>query len=187
MTFVPTTSQTVGPYFAIGLESLYINDLTGPGISGERIVVTGRVIDSAGQPVPDAVIETWQANSHGKYPDAADIQNKPVEPGFRGFARIPTDKQGCFRLTTIKPGQTPAPEEGLQAPHLAVTIFMRGLLRHLVTRIYFADERSNESDPVLKLVPQSRRNTLLARNAGENVYEWNIDFRQATETVFFGC
>ena len=110
MTLRATTWQTVGPFFKIGLAWLYREDLAGAGVAGERIEITGRVLDGDGNTVPDAVLELWQANSHGKYAHPEDEQYKPVDEGFSGFARIATDDQGRFRFTTIKPGQVPAPE-----------------------------------------------------------------------------
>ena len=189
MTLRATTSQTVGPFFTIGLTRMNQTDLVGPGVSGERVTIEGRVFDGDGAPIPDAVIEIWQANSHGKYNHPEDEQDKPVEPGFRGYGRIPTDETGRFSFTTIKPGAVPGPDGKMQAPHIAVSIFMRGLLRRLVTRIYFADEPGNEEDFVLHLVEASRRGTLIARKVAgrEGVLEWNVLTQGADETVFFDC
>src|SRR5580700_6203067 len=128
MTLRATTSQTVGPFFSIGMERLNCAELAGPGVAGERVTIEGRVLDADGVGVPDAVIELWQANSHGKYAHPEDDQNKPLDAKFSGFGRIATDDQGRFRFTTIKPGQVPAPETSkkstpwapLQAPHINV-------------------------------------------------------------------
>ncbi|HEU4440966.1 MAG TPA: protocatechuate 3,4-dioxygenase subunit alpha, partial [Burkholderiales bacterium] len=135
--------------------------------------------------VGDGLIEIWQANAAGKYAHPEDKQNKPLERGWRGFGRIPTDVKGGFEFNTIKPGRVPGPDGKLQAPHLVVAVFMRGLLKHLATRIYFPDEPANTEDPILKLVPAARRATLVARRAGKNALEWNVILQGKNETVFF--
>jgi protocatechuate 3,4-dioxygenase alpha subunit len=198
MGFQATTSQTVGPYFQIGLARVYIDDLTAPGVSGQVIEIEGRVFDGDGQPVPDGVIEIWQADAQGRYahPEfSPDLENDahvngptPRGPGaFRGFGRVPTQADGSFRLKTIKPGRVPAPDGTLQAPHIAVSVFMRGLLRRLVTRIYFPDEASNAEDFALKLVEAGRRHTLIAKKLRDGRLEWNVVLQGADETVFFDC
>lgn len=189
MSLQATTSQTVGPYFSIGLAWLNQDNLVGPGVSGERVTIEGRVLDGDGQPVPDAMIEVWQANSHGKYAHAEDTQDKPLEAGFQGFGRIPTDNNGKFRFATIKPGQVPGPDGSPQAPHIVVSVFARGLERRLVTRIYFPGEPSNEGDFALNRVEQARRGTLIAGRAGGrgNTLEWNVNLQGPAETVFFDC
>jgi protocatechuate 3,4-dioxygenase, alpha subunit len=182
-----TTSQTVGPYFSIGLTRLKKVDLAGPGVSGERITIEGRVLDGDRKPVPDAVIEIWQANSHGKYAHPEDDQKKPLEPGFQGFGRIPVDENGKFSFTTIKPGAVPGPNGNPQAPHIAVSVFMRGLLRRLVTRIYFPDEPANAGEFVLNLVEPERRATLIAKKSANQTgrLEWNVILQGPDETIFF--
>jgi protocatechuate 3,4-dioxygenase alpha subunit len=189
MSVPPTTSQTVGPFFSIGCDRLSRNNLAGPGISGERVTVKGRVLDGDGNPVPDALIEIWQANSHGKYVHPEDNQNKPLESGFQGFGRILTDDEGRFLFTTIKPGPVPAPGGKTQAPHLAVSVFARGLLRRLVTRMYFPDEPRNADDFALNLVPAERRATLIAKKiqSDGSVLEWDVILQGSSETVFFDC
>ncbi|MFZ0883199.1 MAG: protocatechuate 3,4-dioxygenase subunit alpha [Candidatus Acidiferrales bacterium] len=189
MTLRATTSQTVGPFFTIGLTRMNRSELAGPGVSGERVMIEGRVVDGDGVPVPDAVIEIWQANSFGKYAHPEDLQDKPIEVGFSGYGRVPTDELGRFSFTTIKPGAVPGPDGKMQAPHLAVSVFMRGLLKRLVTRIYFPDEAGNAGDFVLNLVEASRRGTLIARAvAGRaGVLEWNVVMQGEGETVFFDC
>ena len=162
MTLRATTSQTVGPFFSIGMERLNRAELAGPGVAGERVTIEGRVLDADGVGVPDSIIELWQANSYGKYEHPDDQQDKPVEAAFQGYGRIPTDEDGKFRFTTIKPGAVPGPDGKLQAPHIAVSVFMRGLLRRLVTRIYFPDEPGNAGDFALSLVEPGRRGTLIA-------------------------
>ena len=189
MTLRATTSQTVGPFFTIGLTRMNRSEVAGPGVSGERVTIEGRVVDGDGVPIPDAVIEIWQANSFGKYAHPEDLQDKPVEAGFPGYGRVPTDEAGRFSFTTIKPGAVPGPDGKMQAPHLAVSVFMRGLLKRLVTRIYFPDEAGNDRDFVLSLVEPSRRGTLIARAvAGRaGALEWNVVMQGKGETVFFDC
>ena len=189
MSLQATTSQTVGPFFKIGLEWLNRDNLAGPGVAGERVTVAGCVLDGDSKPVPDALLEIWQANSQGKYAHPEDTQNKTVEPGFTGYGRIPTDDNGHFRFTTIKPGQVPGPGGKLQAPHIVVSVFARGLLRRLVTRIYFPDEPANAADFALSQIEPARRGTLIARKlAGQTgTLEWNVVLQGAEETVFFDC
>jgi protocatechuate 3,4-dioxygenase alpha subunit len=185
MTRHATASQTVGPFLHIGLAWLTRDQLVPPDAAGERVTVTGRVLDGDGQPVPDALVEVWQANAHGKYAHPEDDQDKPLVPEFQGFGRVPTDERGAFRFTTVKPGRVPGPSGSLQAPHLLVVVFMRGLLRHLVTRLYFPDEPGNAEDPVLNLVPADRRATLIARAVANGVLAWDIVLQGPDETIFF--
>jgi len=189
MTLRATTSQTVGPFFSIGLERLNCAELAGPGVAGERVTIEGRVVDADGVGVPDAIVELWQANSYGKYEHPDDQQDKPVEAGFRGYGRIPTDEDGKFRFTTIKPGAVPGPDGKLQAPHIAVSVFMRGLLRRLVTRIYFPDEPGNAGDFALSLVEVERHGTLIARKTRgtDGLLKWDVIMQGPGETVFFDC
>jgi protocatechuate 3,4-dioxygenase alpha subunit len=184
-----TTWQTVGPFFPIGLQWLYKGNLVGPDVSCERIVIQGRVLDADGQGVPDAVLEIWQANSAGKYSHPEDTQDKPLEKGFDGFGRIPTAEDGSFRFTTVKPGRVAGPDDKLQAPHIVVSVFMRGLLRRLVTRIYFPDDPANAEDYALNLVEAARRATLIARRATDrsDLLEWDVLLQGPNETVFFDC
>jgi protocatechuate 3,4-dioxygenase alpha subunit len=187
MSFRATASQTVGPFFSIGLSRLYRNNLTGPGISGENIEIFGCILDGDGKPVPDGILEIWQANAHGKYAHPEDTQDKPIEEGFAGYGRVATDEEGRFRFATIKPGRVPGPGDEAQAPHLLVSVFTRGLLRRLVTRIYFADEPGNEGDFALQQVEPARRSTLIANKAEGRVgvFEWNVILQGENETVFF--
>lgn len=179
---VATPSQTVGPFFRIGMEALYTPDLA-PN-SADRIAISGRVLDGDAAPVNDAVLEIWQANALGKYAHPDDARALPLTAGFTGFGRVPTDAEGRFRFSTIKPGSVPGPRGVAQAPHLVVAVFMRGLLIHLLTRVYFPDEPGNASDPVLQLVPADRRATLVARRSAEGL-EWNVILQGDNETVFF--
>jgi len=185
MSLQATTWQTVGPYFRIGLEYLNSSDLAPAGTAGERFAVEGRILDADGIPVPDAVIEIWQANSNGEY--AAEAVDAPSTT-FTGFGRIPTDEDGKFRFTTIRPSPVPGPGNVMQAPHLAVRVMMRGLLKSLVTRMYFPSE-AVASDPVLQLIPVQRRETLIATvdpSRGATLL-WNIELQGEHETVFFDC
>ncbi len=185
MSLLLTAAQTVGPFVAIGFEKQAVTDVALPGVAGERVTITGRVLDGDGQPVGDAVIETWQANSYGKYAHPDDAQEKLLEENFKGFGRVLTDTQGGFRLSTIKPGKVAGPDGREQAPHITVVIFMRGLLKHLTTRIYFPDDAANAADPVLSLVPAARRATLIATKSAEGVLQWDVHLQGVHETVFF--
>lgn len=152
------------------------------GVGGERIQIKGKVLDGAGDFVEDALVEIWQADATGRYPQPGD------SAGFTGFGRSPTDfASGEFRFETIKPGRVADPEGELQAPHLIVVVQARGMLRPLFTRLYFADEETaNETDLVLGLVPPERRSTLIARwQADEDVYQFDIRLQGEDETVFF--
>ncbi len=182
-----TTSQTVGPFFSIGMDGLKLADLAPPGVAGERVSVAGRILDGDGQPVPDSLLELWQANAHGRYAHPADTQEAPLEPGFHGYGRVATDADGRFRFSTIKPGPVPGPTGAPQAPHIAVSLFARGLMKRLVTRLYFPGDPRNGSDHVLGLVPRERRATLVAAALGDGSLEWNVVLQGTGETVFFEC
>lgn len=184
MRLVASGSQTVGPYLHIGLTWLNTDRIAGPGVKGERVVIQGRLLDGDGVGVSDGLVEIWQANAAGNYAHPED-RRKAVEKGFRGFGRIPTDAKGRFRFGTIKPGRVPGPGGRRQAPHLNVTVFMRGLLKQLSTRIYFPGDPANAEDPILKRVPAARRATLLARRKAKGLLEWNIVLQGRNETVFF--
>jgi len=187
MSLQQTTSQTVGPYFAIGLAWLNCNHLAAPDVSGEKIAIQGSMVDADQKPVPDAVVEIWQANAHGKYAHPEDTQDKPIEEGFKGYGRALTDENGRFGFTTVKPGRVPGPDGKEQAPHIDVSVFVRGLLRRLVTRIYFANDPANGEDAVLALVPAERRDTLMAKRESNegNLLRFDIHLSGDQETVFF--
>jgi len=192
-----TPSQTVGPYFAYGLTSeqygyphsaIADGALVVDGIEGERIAIEGRVLDGTGDAISDAMIEIWQANAHGRYNHPADDRrDNRLEPEFSGFGRVGTgvDEDNRFRFWTVKPGSVSAGE----APHINVIVFMRGLLSHAYTRIYFSDEAdANAADPVLQSVPAERRDTLIAMrdDIGDTVvYRFDIHMQGDRETVFF--
>lgn len=182
-----TPSQTVGPFFAYGLVpeqyrygwgSIAGPDMADEATPGERIVVEGQVLDGAGEPIPDALLEIWQADASGRY---------ATEPGrnsrFTGFGRCGTGvlPGGGFRFTTVKPG---APSPG-EAPHINLILTMRGLLLHCFTRIYFEGEAGNAADPILLRVPAGRRGTLMARPASPGVWRFDIRMQGDAETVFF--
>jgi len=185
-----TSSQTAGPFFGPTLlrEDAIRNVLTQPETSGERIRIEGRVLDGDGMPVPDAMVEIWQANAHGRYNHSADRGPAQLDPSFLGFGRSGTTEEGSYWFETIKPGRVPFYQDKLQAPHICVTVFSRGLLNHLVTRLYFEDEQTNTEDPILLCVPDERRSTLLARrenHEGMIVYRFDIIMQGAGETAFF--
>lgn len=187
MSLPVTTSQTVGPFFRIGLDRLNCADIAAPGLPGEHIVIEGRVLDGDGVPVPDAVIEIWQANSLGKYDHPDDHQDNPTQEGFRGYGRISTSDDGRFCFRTIKPGPVPGPAGSTQAPHLVVSIFMRGLLRRLATRMYFPGDAEQAHDHILALVGTERRPTLIGAEDPKNngTLRWDIILQGPQETVFF--
>ena len=138
-------------------------------------------------PVPDAQLEIWQANPQGRHPKPRAAQSETGAPHFSGFGRTPTNAHGEFHFTTVKPGAVAGPNGSVQAPHIVVLIFMRGLLKHLATRIYFSGDPRNDSDPILLHVPVERRATLIAVNqpSAHNRFEWNILLQGENETVFF--
>lgn len=189
-TFPLTSSQTVGPFFSPALlrEDARRNVLTQPETAGERIRIEGRVLDGDGVPVPDALVEIWQANAHGRYHHPADVGPAPLDPSFLGSGRSGTAEDGSYWFETVKPGPVAFDGERLQAPHICVTVFARGLLNHLVTRLYFEDEPAKALDPVLQCVPEDRRATLLARREPGGamvVYHFDIVLQGAGETAFF--
>lgn len=214
MTFQPTTSltryaetpsQTGGPYVHIGLapqqagfeifDNNFGNVLVQPATKGERIRIEGRVFDGTGTPVRDVLIELWQANADGKYAHPADRQDKPLDPSFRGWGRTGADfDTGVYSFETIKPGQVVGANGQLQAPHVCLILFARGINIGLHTRLYFGDEDlANATDPVLNGIEwEVRRKTLLAtreQRAGEVVYRFDIRIQDTPdggkETVFF--
>jgi protocatechuate 3,4-dioxygenase, alpha subunit len=189
-----TPSQTVGPYFAYGLtprgkydwKDTFGTDLVTPDASGERIRIEGRVLDGDGLPINDCMIEIWQADAQGRYASPAD----PRRPNaaFRGFGRAGTDAEGRYGFDTIKPGSVPGLEGKMQAPHVVLAVFARGMLRQSYTRIYFADEAANADDAILALVPPERRATLVAAKTmaqGRAIYTFDIRMQGEAETVFF--
>jgi len=187
MDLVPTPSQTVGPFFAIELttDEHCVKCVASPQAKGERVWITFRVFDGDGVAVNDAMLEIWQADASGKYNHADDMQPKTLDPGWRGFGRIATGEDGSCVLETIRPGRvgTGTP----QAPHFTMAAFARGMLKPLYTRVYFAGDAANDEDPVLRLVPPERRETLLAHPDPSRPGYWSFDVRLQgdQETIFF--
>jgi protocatechuate 3,4-dioxygenase alpha subunit len=183
-----TPSQTIGPFFAIALPWP-----DGPQVVAEAtpgaVVITGRVTDGAGEPVPDALVETWQAAPDGSFAHPGDPRSgrESGQAPFRGFGRCPTDAAGEYRIVTLRPAALPAGDGRTQAPHLDVSVFARGLLDRLVTRLYFPDEAAlNDQDPVLSALPvRSRSATLIARRGASGEYRLDIRLQGEGETVFF--
>ncbi len=182
---VITPSQTVGPFFDFGLVIADGEIVASDAADGIHITIEGVVRDGAGDPVPDALLEVWQANAAGKYRHPADDRRTPLDDNCDGFGRVPTTPEGRFAFRTVKPGRVPGPQGTTQAPHLLVSVLARGVLTRLATRIYFDDESSNTEDPVLALVPEDRRQTLVARHGDGNRYSFDIVLQGPGETVFF--
>jgi protocatechuate 3,4-dioxygenase alpha subunit len=191
--FGQTPSQTVGPFFHHSLTWKGGADLVGEPDPcapsgpprGEVIDLRGRVLDGQGAAVPDAMLEIWQANAAGRYASLADRRDGiPLDPHFIGFGRTATGADGEFQFRTIRPGRVPAPDGSLQAPHIALSVFGRGILKRLVTRVYFADSVENDADSILASVPAHRRATLIAQRHG-NGWWLDIVLQGPGETVFF--
>lgn len=184
MSLAATPSQTIGPFFAIMLR-LGSNELVQADHPG-AIELEGRVLDGAGAPVSDALIEVWQANAAGRYAHPEDDRELLLAPGFTGFGRCATDIEGRFGFRTVKPGLVPALDSAWQAPHINVTVFARGLLHRVVTRIYFPDEPdANVADPLLRSIDDPTvRQTLVAAAAGPAAYHFDIRLQGDGETAF---
>ena len=192
-----TPSQTVGPYFAYcmgGTEGYGTRELVTPNMvtadaAGARIRVSGQVFDGAGKPVADSMLELWQADGNGRYARPASTEKS--NSAFTGFGRCGTKQDGSFIFDTVKPGQVQGPGGKMQAPHINCGVFARGVVRRLHTRIYFEGETGNFADPVLALVPEERRVTLIARrdpakdSGGVAAYRFDVRIQGADETVFF--
>jgi len=194
-----TPSQTVGPFYAYGLtpkgrakwdpDGTYSwketagDNLITPDASGQKIHITGVIRDGDGVPIPDAMLEIWQADSQGRYAHPRDP--RAPNASFQGFGRSACNREGEFGFDTIKPGQVPGPNGKLQAPHVVVCIFSRGMLRQIYTRMYFPDEPANAADQILALVPEDRRQTLIAKKEKDGVYRFDIKVQGDDETVFF--
>lgn len=185
-----TPSQTVGPFFAIGLPWTDGPHVVPEGTPG-AITITGRVTDGAGEPVPDALVETWQADADGRFGHPDDPRGPGSVtagvPACRRFGRCPTDAAGAYRIITVRPAPLPAGAGRMEAPHIDVSVFARGLLDRLVTRIYFPDEEeANAADPVLSCIPERpRRRTLIAVPGGPGGFRFDIRLQGEGETVFF--
>lgn len=182
-----TPSQTIGPFYFGTVTNAYRQDLAVAGVAGERIEIALTLHDAAGAIVPDGLLEIWQSNSHGRYNHPEDRRNLPLDPGFEGFGRASTDMTGCARFSTVKPGRVPWPAGGLQAAHINISVFARGVLNRLATRLYFEGDEALADDPVLKLVDPARRTTLIATRDGDGVWRLPIHLGGPNETVFFDC
>ena len=172
--FVATASQTVGPFFHLA-GNMDHGCVAGPGVAGEHIRLACRVFDGDGVPVPDALIELWQAGANGNYGD----------PGFDGFGRLGSDENGWCVFETVRPGRVSGLNGAPQAPHINLIVFARGLLKHLHTRVYFAGDAANADDAVLAMIPGERRETLTAHAAGADTWDFEIHLCGDRETVFF--
>jgi protocatechuate 3,4-dioxygenase alpha subunit len=181
-----TPSQTIGPFYFGTLANSYRAELAPAGVAGERLELAISLHDRDGAIVPDGLIEIWQANSHGRYAHPEDRRNLPLDAGFEGFGRASTDRAGVARFGTVRPGRVPWPQGGLQAAHVNVSVFARGVLNRLATRLYFDGDPALAEDPVLKLVEAARRRTLIAKRDGD-VWCLPIHLGGASETVFFDC
>ena len=183
-TLQTTPSATVGPYLAIGLTWEGGEFVVPPETPG-AIWLRGTVFDGNGDRVPDAMVETWQADPDGRFDHPDDPRGASRYPGFTGFGRAQTVPDGDFAICTLKPGRVPDGEGGLQAPHVDVSLFARGLLDRVVTRIYFADEaEANAEDVVLRGLPEDRRATLIAAKTDDG-YRLDVHLQGDRETVFF--
>lgn len=207
--FGQTPSQTVGPFFHYGLpwkggadlvgksdmgarpelfaEEHWVLNLSSPTgtPAGEVIEIGGRVLDADGAPVVDAMVEIWQANAAGRYHAVDDARDfAAIDPHFIGFGRASTDAEGVYRFRTVLPGRVPGPGNRLQAPHIALSLFGRGIIKRLATRLYFAGAVGNDDDPILACVPEDRRATLIAQRR-DGVWWLDLQLAGAGETVFF--
>jgi protocatechuate 3,4-dioxygenase, alpha subunit len=180
-----TPSQTTGPYLEIGLIGGPISSMLVAASDPRAVRLSGVLLDGAGDPVPDGMIEIWQANAAGRYAHPADArEDVPLERGFSGFGRSRTDDAGRYEFVTVKPGRVPWVDDRLQAPHLLVGVFARGLLRRVATRMYFPGEDSNDEDPVLAGLEPDERATLVAR-AENGALRFDIVLQGTRQTTFF--
>ena len=187
MELPPTPSQTVGPFFHIGTDDGFIQgELVEPDHPG-AVRLFGTVTDGEGQPVNDSMIEIWQANAAGRYAHPEDVREElPLEEGFDGFGRTHTDGDGRYELVTVKPGVVPGPDGRPQAPHIDVSVFARGLLKRLVTRVYFPDEAAaNEADPVLSSIADPDARAALVAVEEDGGLRFDINLQGDRETTFF--
>ncbi len=182
-----TPSQTVGPFFHDALLAEDRSELVPPE-HPEAIRIEGTIYDGAGEVVTDAMVEIWQANGAGRYNDPADDRALPLDESFSGFGRSKTVDGGLFSFTTVKPGPVPGPDGRMQAPHIMVSVFARGLLKRVVTRIYFPDEgEANAADPVLSSIEDPElRETLIAHDEGGRL-RFDVHLQGDRQTAFFRC
>jgi protocatechuate 3,4-dioxygenase alpha subunit len=178
-----TPWQTVGPYFHYALP--YAGGPLVAGASREgAFTLHGHVYDAEGAPIPDALVEIWQADESGRFVDRPGIFEAPAPDGFRGFGRCDTDAEGRYAFTTVKPAGVPTEDGAEQAPHIAMSVFARGMLRRVVTRVYFDDQASaNASDPLLSSVEASRSGTLVAVSE-DGGYRFDVRLQGDDETLF---
>ena len=181
-----TPSQTVGPFFHDALLDEDRSELISPD-HPEAIRIEGTVYDGEGEPVSDALVEIWQANQAGRYNDPNDDrEDLPLDEGFSGFGRSGTDAGGRFSFVTIKPGPVPGPDAGMQAPHIMVSIFARGLLKRVVSRIYFPDEEeANANDPVLSSIEDPELRKTLVAHDGRGALRFDIHLQGENQIAFF--
>lgn len=180
-----TPSQTAGPFLSIGLLDGKIGSALVREDDPRAVRIRGRLLDGAGEPVIDGLVEIWQANEAGRYAHPADTrEDVPLEDGFSGYGRSGTAADGWFELVTLKPGRVPTPDGALQAPHLAVGVLARGLLKRVATRMYFPGEEANDSDPVLSQLSAPERATLVALEEGGGL-RFDIRLQGDGQTVFF--
>jgi protocatechuate 3,4-dioxygenase alpha subunit len=182
----PTASQTVGPFFIIGLPDDGRSELVPPS-DPEALRVGGVVLDGRGEPVDDALIEIWQANRAGRYAHPEDAREElPLEEGFHGFGRCATGPDGLYEFVTVKPGPVPDADGGMQAPHIAVSVFARGLLKRVATRLYFPDEtEANDADPVLNSIEDPDERSTLVAQAEDGRIRFDIHLQGDRQTAFF--
>ncbi|HTR83304.1 MAG TPA: protocatechuate 3,4-dioxygenase subunit alpha [Reyranella sp.] len=185
MSHALTPSQTIGPFYWGTIVNTYRADMAPTGVAGDRLELVLSLHDATGALVADGLLELWQANAHGRYNHPEDRRNLPLDYGFEGFGRASTDARGDATFATIKPGRVPWPAGGMQAPHVNVSVFARGVLNRLATRVYFDGDPANDEDPVLKLVDPARRATLIARRDAKGVWRHPIHLGGTSETVFF--
>jgi protocatechuate 3,4-dioxygenase, alpha subunit len=188
MEFVPSSSQTIGPFFHVYFDAKGATGCVASAkATGERIRLACRMFDGEGVPITDAMLELWQSDAAGIYNHPNDPRHSKADPAVLGFGRLPTNDDGVCEFETVKPGRVPGLNGVFQAPHFNITVFGRGLLKGLSTRIYFAGDSANQDDPILALVPQNRRDTLMARQDAQRPGLWSIDLRLCGdgETVFF--
>jgi protocatechuate 3,4-dioxygenase alpha subunit len=187
MKLEPTPSQTVGPFFHYALLHEDQSKLVAPD-HPSAIRIGGTVRDGAAEVVPDAMLEIWQADAAGRYAHPEDDREVlPLDEDFTGFGRCPTDAGGRYEFVTIKPGVVPGPEGRPQAPHILVSVFARGLLKQLVTRVYFPDEEAtNSADPLLSSIEDpALRSTLVASATGDGSLRFDIHLQGEDQTAFF--
>jgi protocatechuate 3,4-dioxygenase, alpha subunit len=182
-----TPFSTVGPFFKLLVRDRVegTDVLVTERTRGQRITIEGTLVDGAGAPIDDGLIEIWQADADGRYAHPMDGRAATADSDFPGFGRVATGAPGKFTFHTIKPGPVPGPDGHLQAPHILVSVMARGIMSRCWTRIYFDDERANAGDAILQQVPEARRATLLARSVGEGQYQFDIVVQGKNETVFF--